>query len=196
METLSDFLKNWKLRVVLNGQVSSWTNFEAGVPQGCILGPLLFLIYVNDLRNNLSANVKLLADDASLFFVVHDITTTSCDLNYDLKTIREWDFQWKIGFNPEPSKTSSRSHIYEKASEKWLTSLSFNDRFVKEICKQKHLGMLLDFRLDFQEHWKFLLKKVNKTVAFLCKFQNILPRPVLLTIYLVFVLGLFSIMAI
>ena len=58
---------------------------------------------------------------------------------------------------------------------------------MKETCKQKHLGMLLDFRLDFQEHWKSLLKKVNKTVALLRKFQNILPRSALLTIYKCFV---------
>ena len=84
LETLTDFLKDRKQRVVLNGQNSSWANIEAGVPQGSILGPLLFLIYVNDLLDNLSANVKLFADDTSLFSVVHDITTYSCDLNYDL----------------------------------------------------------------------------------------------------------------
>ena len=58
---------------------------------------------------------------------------------------------------------------------------------MKETRTQKHLGMLLDFRLDFQEHWKSLLKKVNKTVALLRKFQNILPRSALLTIYKCFV---------
>ena len=58
---------------------------------------------------------------------------------------------------------------------------------MKETCKQKHLGMLLDFRFDFQEHWKSLLKKVNKTVALLHKFQNILLRSALLTIYECFV---------
>ena len=58
---------------------------------------------------------------------------------------------------------------------------------MKETCKQKHLGMLLDIRLDFQEHWKSLVKKVNKTVALLRKFQNILPRSALLTIYKCFV---------
>ena len=80
LETLTDFLKDRKQRVVLNGQNSSWANVEAGVPQGSILGPLLFLIYINDLPDNLSTNVKLFADDTSLFSVVHDITTPSCDL--------------------------------------------------------------------------------------------------------------------
>ena len=104
LETLTDFLKDRKQRVVLNGQNSSLANIEAGVPQGSILGPLLFLIYINDLPDNLSTNVKLFADDTSLFSVVHDIATSSCDLNYDLNRVREWAFQWKMSFNPEPSK--------------------------------------------------------------------------------------------
>ena len=104
LETLTAFLKDRKQRVVLNGQNSSWANVEAGVPQGSILGPLLFLIYTKDLRDNLSTDVKLFADDTSLFSVFHDITTSSCDLNNDLNRVREWAFQWKMNFNPEPSK--------------------------------------------------------------------------------------------
>ena len=61
--------------VVLNDRNSSWTNVHAGVPQGSILGPLLFLIYVNDLSDNLTSNVKLFANDTSLFSVVHDVNT-------------------------------------------------------------------------------------------------------------------------
>ena len=73
LETLTDFLKDRKQRVVLNEQNSSWANTEAGVPQGSILGLLLLLIYVSDLPDNLSTDVKLFADDISLFSVVHDI---------------------------------------------------------------------------------------------------------------------------
>ena len=187
LETLTDFLKDRKQRVVLNGQNSSLANIEAGVPQGSILGPLLFLIYINDLPDNLSTNAKLFADDASLFSVVHDIATSSCDLNYDLNRVREWAFHWKMSFNPETSKHAQEVIFTRKRQKKDYSPLYFNDSFVKETCTQQYLGMLLDFRLDFKEHWKSLLKKVKKTVSLLRKFQTILPRPTLLTIYKCFV---------
>ena len=93
---LIDFLKNRQQRVVLNGQFSSWTKVNAGVPQGSILGPLLFLIYINDLPNGLQSNPKLFADDTSLFATVKDITTSTVSLNYDLTKISEWAVQWII----------------------------------------------------------------------------------------------------
>ena len=108
LQILSDFLSNRKQRVVLNGQNSSWTNVHVGVPQGSILGPLLFLIYINDLADDLSSNVKLFADDTSLFSVVHDVNASARELNDDLKKINKWAFQWKMSFNPEnkPRKLS------------------------------------------------------------------------------------------
>ena len=69
---------------MLNGQHSSWADVKAGVPQVSILGPLLFLIYINDLPNGLNSNAKLFADDASLFSVVHNITDSANLLNSDL----------------------------------------------------------------------------------------------------------------
>ena len=68
LKVLKYFLTNKKQSVVLNGQSSSWTNVKAAVPEGSILGPLLFLIYINDLADGLSSNTKLFADDTSLFF--------------------------------------------------------------------------------------------------------------------------------
>ena len=166
LETLTEFLKDRKQRVELNGQNSLWANVEAWVPQDSILGPLLLLIYISNLPDNLLTNVKLSADDTSLFSVVHNIATSSCDLNYDLNRVREWKF--KMSFNPKPWKLAQEVIFTCK--------LQNNESFVEETCIQKHLGMLLGFRLDFQEHWKSLLKKLNKTVALLRKFQNALPR--------------------
>ena len=79
-------------------------NVNAGVPQGSILGPLLFLTYLNDLSGDLSYKTKLFADDASLFNVAHGINTSANELNNDLKKVSNWVFQWKMSFNPDPSK--------------------------------------------------------------------------------------------
>ena len=76
-----------KWRVVLNGQNLLWTNVDAAVRQGSILGPLWFLIYINDLSDNLTSNVKLFADDTSLFSVAHDVNTSTKELNNDLKKV-------------------------------------------------------------------------------------------------------------
>ena len=104
LNTIIDFLSFRKQRVVLNGQVSQWTIIEAGVPQGSILGPLLFFIYINDLSDDLSTNAKLFADDTSLFSVVRDINTSATHLNNNLRKISNWAFQWKMSFNPDSSK--------------------------------------------------------------------------------------------
>ena len=89
LDTITDFLNYRKQRVALNEQFSSWTSIEAGVPQGSILGPLLFSIYINDLSDDLMSNVKLFADDTSLFSVAHDVNTSSTNLNNDLRKISD-----------------------------------------------------------------------------------------------------------
>ena len=94
LNILSDFLRNRKQRVTLNGQSSSLANINPGFPQGSTLGPLFFLICINDLSDGLSSNDKLF--DTSLSSVVHDISTSAIELNSDLKKINDWAFQWKM----------------------------------------------------------------------------------------------------
>ena len=101
---LEAFLSHRKQRIVLNGQCSSWADIHAGVQQGSILGPLLILIYINDLSNDIKSKCKLFADDIYLLSIVHDIDTSANDLNHDLEKISEWAFQWKMTFYQDPTK--------------------------------------------------------------------------------------------
>ena len=182
-----DFLDARKQRVVLNGQYSSWASVKAGAPQGSILGPLFFLIFINDLSDNLVSNPKLFADDTSLFSVVQDITLSAKNLNDDLRKINKWAFQWKMSFNPDPNKQAQEVIFSRKLNKPNHLSLNFNNTVVIQSTTHKHLGMILDTKLDFQEHVKDKLSKISKAIGLLRKLQKILTRPSLLTRYKSFI---------
>ena len=104
MTLLTDFLSKRKQRVVLNGQHAYWADIKSDVPQFSILGPLLFLVYVNDLTENLHSNPKFFADDTSLFSTVTDEALSNSYLNDDLSKINHWAYKWKMNFNPDCTK--------------------------------------------------------------------------------------------
>ena len=83
---------------------SKWSRVTAGVPQCSVLGPLFFLVYINDLVDSISADVRLFANDTSLFTIVYDEYVAADQLNRDLKTISDWAYLWKMQFNPDKTK--------------------------------------------------------------------------------------------
>ena len=182
----SDFLSNRKQRVVLNGQNSLWTNVPAEVPQVSVLGPLLFLIYINDLSENLTNNAKLFADDKSLFSVVHDVNISAKEINDDLQKVNDWAFQWKMSFNPDPSKHTLEVIFSRKSKRSTHLPLVFNNK-VSQTFSQKELGVILDFKLTFEEHLNNILAKVNKAAGLLHKLRNILSKATLITICKAFI---------
>ena len=190
LHILSDFLSNRKQRIVLNGQNSSSTNVHAGVPgsipQGSILGPLLYLIHINHLLYNLTSNAKLFADDISLFSVVCDVNTAKA-LNNDLKKANDWAFQWKMSFNSDRSKQAQKVIFSHKLKRQTHPSLVFTNNNVSQTFCQKQLGVILDFKLTFEGHLDNILAKANKAVGFLRKLRNLLPRATLITIFKAFI---------
>ena len=98
------FFHNRRQSVVLNGQSSGWLSIRAGVPQGSVLGPMLFLISINDLPQGLNSEVKLFADDTSLFSAAKCVDTSASTVNIDLLKIQEGAYQWKISFDPNQTK--------------------------------------------------------------------------------------------
>ena len=101
----TSYLSGRRQRVVINGMISEWASIFAGVPQGSILGPLLFLIFINDIVNNIQSNIRLFADDTSLYIIVENPNTAALTLNSDLGTIHHWADNWLVDFNP--TKTTS-----------------------------------------------------------------------------------------
>ena len=85
-----NYLSERRQRVVLPGAISDWVYIKAGVPQGYILGPLLFLIFINDIVNDIGSNIRLFADDTSLNIIVDNPQTSAETLNADLEKVSAW----------------------------------------------------------------------------------------------------------
>ena len=112
LNALCDFLRNRKQRVLLNGKVSHWSDVRAGIHTWSII----VLIYINDLSEGLASNAKILADDTSLFSVIHDSNISALELNSDLANINRSTFQWKISFN-RGSKKQAQEVIFSQRSK-------------------------------------------------------------------------------
>ena len=145
-------MNNRYQRVFLNGQASFWADVKAGVPEGPILGPLFFLIYINDISENLKSTIKHSADDTPIFHGVKDPNTSAEILNHGLTKISEWAYRGKMSFNPDPSKQAQENH----------PNIIFNGNTVQKSANQKHLGLILDKKLTFNDHITSKLTTVNK----------------------------------
>ena len=171
---LGNYLTNRKQRVVLNGIESPWEDIVSGVPQGSVLGPLMFLIYINDLTDNISANIKLFADESYLFIKVIDINLVQSTLMGDLEKITLWAKTWKMKFNPEISKQAIEV-VLSKYDKGFHPALTFNDIPVARKDSTKHLGMVLDNKLNFRTHILEKIEKAKKGLSltkFLSKYVN------------------------
>ena len=180
---IKDFLSERLQRVVINGQESSWENILAGVPQGSILGPLLFLIYINDLPINIESDVKIFADDTSLFSKVNNPISSETVLNRDMERINTWANQWKMYFNPDVTKQAVEVYFSRKISSTTPPPVLFNGTPVSGEPTQKHLGLYLDQKLSFTYHLSEKISKVNKIIGMITRLRSQLPRNALLTIY-------------
>ena len=165
LNVLTNFLTLRKKRVVLNGQASTWKNIDAGVPQGSILGPLLFLIYIYDLSNNPESEIKLFSDDTFIFSIVHDNDLSTSELENDLNIIQEWAHQWKMCFNPDPTKPAEEVVFSVKRSKPYHPPLLFNGEEVKKVKDHKHLGLILDSKLNFISHINEKITRARKGIG-------------------------------
>ena len=181
---ISSFLTDRKQRVVLNGKTSEWKDVLAGVPQGSVLGPLFFLVYINDLCDNLNCEVKLFADDTSLFPVIENEIIGAEELNRDLEKIRIWAWQWKMQFNAEKTEevifSTKRARIVHPP-------LTLGNDEIKRESEHKHLGMILDSKLNFQNHIRVAILKARRGIGLIRYLSKYVSRNVLNLSYKLYV---------
>ena len=105
LNRFANYLSNRKQRVVINEKMFSYLNVIAGVPQSSILDPLLFLIYINDIVLELNCNIRLFADDTSLYIIVENPLAAADIMRSSLSTVHAWSNQWLVDFNAVKTET-------------------------------------------------------------------------------------------
>ena len=185
LEWFSDYLKNRKQKVVINGIISDILFILAGVPQGSVLGPLLFLIYINDITDGINAGIKLFADDTSLYIIFdgNDVNQATEVLNSDLQTVNEWAKKWLVTFNPQKTKSlyiSLRKNLNPPP-------LTFDGHILENIDSHKHLGIELNTKLTWNNHIDTIAASADKKINLLAHLKHLLDRKTLLTMYQSFI---------
>ena len=184
------FLNDRTQRVVIRGTASEPCNVTSGVPQGSVLGPILFLIYINDLPLGVISPLSLFADDSKIFTRITsaknvgrtDTNTNGNDvLQRDLNSIKEWATKWKMEFNIDKCKIMhlgrlNPGHTY-----------TMGDTELTETTEEKDLGVLVDNELHFDKHIKGIVNKANRMLGMIRIGFACLDKEIFLYLYPVLV---------
>jgi hypothetical protein len=167
-------------RVVLGGVSSISMGTHGGVLQGSVLGPLLFLMFINDLTLEVASDLFLFADDSTLLNIFENCDQSIAKLNDDLLSVENRAKKWLIDFNPLKTEvmTFSCNQIPSHAN-----NLRFFDRIIKEVTIHKHLGISIHNRLRWDEHIDYITTKCMKRLNILRRYKKHVSRAILSTIY-------------
>ena len=169
--------------MVINGTSSDWRKISAGVPQGSILGPLIFLTYINDLAEHVETNIRLYADDASLYITYQNADEAATLLNDDLARVQTWADKWLMTFNP--SKTESLT--FSRKHHIVTPPLIMNNAPINEVQQHTHLGLTLQQNGRWTEHLREMITRAKKRVDILRSLTYRLTRQSLQKLYTSFI---------
>ncbi|MCG8046167.1 MAG: reverse transcriptase domain-containing protein [Candidatus Thiodiazotropha endolucinida] len=180
----TDYLNGRLQRVVLPGGSSAWTPIKAGVPQGSILGPIMFLLYINDIVENIDSSIRLFADDTSLYIVVDDPIQAAESLNSDLEKVSRWAKQWLVTFNPAKSESILFSR---KVNKPYHPPVLMDQTQINEVSSHKHLGIIFSNDCSWHDHIEHIKTKAWARINVMRKLKFKLDRKSLQTIYFSFI---------
>ncbi len=183
-ECLASYLSNRNQKVVIGGEESSIQTTNAGVPQGSILGPLLFLIFINDIVSVVENPMFLFADDSSLMNAFININTALPSINRDLQHLTSWAQTWRVTFNPQKTVFM----IISKKSNPPTPALYMDNVKLKQVDQECYLGMVITKNLSWKSHINKLIAKAFKRIGLLFRLKtNRLPRAALSNYYITFI---------
>jgi len=152
-----------------------------------VLGPLLFLIYISDIVNNIDSVITLFADDTSLSLALNNPDSRAEILNHDLEIINEWANKWKVRFNEE--KTEQLNFTRGQNQNQQLT---FGSTTLKGTTSHKHLGIILQNNCRWDEHIRSVINKTSMLISCLRFYKYKISRKTLETMYKSFILPFFD----
>ena len=156
---LSVLLMERTMKVILDGECSSEVTVESGVPQGTVLGLLLFLCHINDIADGLSSTIRLFADDCLLYRVINSIQDQKA-LQEDLKRLELWAERWGMSFNASKCKI-----LIVKGKLPYFYTI--HDTILEQITNSPYLGLDIADDLKWDRHISKITKKANSTLGFL-----------------------------
>jgi hypothetical protein len=152
----TSYLSDRKQRVVYANYSSNWSSINVGVPQGSILGPLLFLININYIVNDVNSSIRLFADDTSLYIIVENPIDAAKHLNDDLQKNHEWSKAWLVTFNPSKTESMIFSRKIKQVNH---PPIQMNGIPIKRVQSHTHLGVTLSENVKWDTHLSIILRK-------------------------------------
>ncbi|PJE77717.1 hypothetical protein CI610_03355 [invertebrate metagenome] len=184
LEWLKNYISDRQQQVIVKNVYSNTGYTTAGVPQGSVLGPLLFLIYINDIVDNMNSISRLFADDTSLMYSSSSLLDIQRSLNNDLQKLNKWSQDWLTKFNPQKTDVL----LITNSKNIPPLNLTFGEETLKLVGNHRHLGVTFSSDAKWSLHIAEIIKTCMKKVSVLRKFKFLLSRKTLLRIYRVFVL--------
>jgi len=187
LEWFRNYLTDRCQYVSYKGCDSKVCEIKCGVPQGSVLGPLLFIIYTNDLPNCLEyCKCLLFADDTTIFIRGHDISLLYQNLNKDLSKLVDWFWANKLSLNL--SKTNymlfkSKSPISDTCANLDSMCIKFGNTEIEKKSHVKFLGIILDEQLNWNDHCSMIFGKLASSIYMMNAVKNFLPRNIMTTLY-------------
>ena len=180
----TSYLTDRKQYCQINGHKSRLKNVLCGIPQGSCLGPLLFVLYVNDFEQCLEKyTANMYADDTSVTCSAEDLVELSNDLKTELDNIAEWLRQNKLSLNIDKTEYMVVGHKRQTNSIAEPIDIKINEEPIKRVQKVKYLGTMVDENLTWNEQYKKLKNKIKIALSSLQKLRNILPQSKLDQVY-------------
>ena len=160
LKWMRDYLKDREMRTVIKDNYSSWSKVTSGVPQGSVLAPIMFQIYINDMQEGLTSYINLFADDAKLLRVIRN-QNDCMELQRDIDKIYEWSKRWKLEFN------AKKCHVMELGKSKRRPEWEYKmgEEVIMKSRKEKDLGVVIQDTLTPEQHISEIFGKTYRMLT-------------------------------